>query len=219
MKTAHKCVDAVAGRLGAQRGGDALGGLDVVGRARGQDVLHAAQVGLRQQRRERGLHVLTAHVRADPDGAAIDRLGLGEGLVAGVAQACRRIEPGLLARHLGEQLIEVEVGRVFDGDAERARKRRAGGRCRLAERLVGGLGQQPAPLVVVEDGKARRHAGLEREALQQPLAEGVDGLHLEAAGRLDGDGEELAGAIALLGRRGPVEQLRRACPRVPRRAR
>ena len=76
-----------------------------------------------------------------------------------------------------------------------------------AEHLVDRLGQQPAPLVVVEDGKARRHAGLERKALQQPLAEGVDGLHLEAAGRLDGDGEQLAGALALLGRRGPVEQL------------
>ena len=70
-----------------------------------------------------------------------------------------------------------------------------------------------APLVVVEDGKARRHAGLEREALQQPLAEGVDGLHLEAAGRLDGDGEELAGALQLLGRRARGRAASRACLR------
>ena len=67
--------------------------------------------------------------------------------------------------------------------------------------------QQRVALVLVEDGEARRHAGLERKALQQPLAEGVDGLHLEAARRLDGDGEQLPRPLHL-GRGGrAVEQL------------
>ena len=43
--------------------------------------------------------------------------------------------------------------------------------------------------------------------LQQPLAEGVDGLHLEAAGRLDGDGEQLPGPQNLCRGGCAVEQL------------
>ena len=39
-------------------------------------------------------------------------------------------------------------------------------------------------LGLLEHPKARRDIGLERELLQQPRAEGVDGLHLEAARRL-----------------------------------
>ncbi len=51
---------------------------------------------------------------------------------------------------------------------------------------------------LVEDREARRHARLQRKALQQALAEGVDGLHLEAAGRLDGHREQRARALDLL---------------------
>ena len=68
--------------------------------------------------------------------------------------------------------------------------------------------QQGGALLVVEDLEARRHAGLERKALQQALAEGVDGLHLEAARRLDGHGEQPARAQHLVGRRRAIEQLR-----------
>ena len=74
------------------------------------------------------------------------------------------------------------------------------------------LAQQRAALLLVEDGEARRHAGLQRKALQQPLAEGVDGLHLEAAGRLDGDGEQLARALHLVPGRRPVQQLVQLAP-------
>ena len=53
-----------------------------------------------------------------------------------------------------------------------------------------------APSVVVEDREAGRHARLERKALQQALAEGVDRLHLEAARRLDRAREQRAGERA-----------------------
>ena len=47
--------------------------------------------------------------------------------------------------------------------------------------------------------EARRDVGLERKLLQEPRAEGVDGLHLQAAGRLQRLGEQLARPRAPLG--------------------
>ncbi len=51
-------------------------------------------------------------------------------------------------------------------------------------------GQQLGRRAVVQHLEARRDIGLEREEMQQPLAEGVDGLDLQPARRLDGAGEE-----------------------------
>ena len=149
----------------------------------------------------------SANIGAEPDGLAVDLLRLGEGVIAVVVEAHGRGQPLLLAQRPGEQLVEIAVGGIGHGRLERAGERRARRRGRLGQHLVGGLGQQLAPLVLVEDGEARRHAGLQRKALQQPLAEGVDGLHLEAAGRLDGDGKELPRPLHLGRRRRPVEQL------------
>ena len=52
---------------------------------------------------------------------------------------------------------------------------------------------------LVQHREARRHIGLERELLQQPGAEGMDGLHLEAARGIERLGEQPAGAGARSG--------------------
>ena len=58
------------------------------------------------------------------------------------------------------------------------------------ERLRPGLRQELAPGTFVQYGEARRHVRLERKPLKQTLTEGVDGLHLEAARRLERPGEQ-----------------------------
>ena len=65
--------------------------------------------------------------------------------------------------------------------------------CRLRQHLVG--------LALVEHGEARRHVGLERHEVQQPLAEGVDGVDLQSARRLHRAGEERARELHLGTRR------------------
>ena len=152
------------------------------------------------------LDILGARIGPELQRAPIDPLGLGERLSAVLVEAGGGAKPFLLAQRLAEQRVEVVVARVGDGRLERLGQRRAGRRRGLGENLVGGIGQQGCALVVVEDGKAGRNAGLQRKALQQPLAEGVDGLHLEATGRLDGDGEELARPLHLLCGRRPAKQ-------------
>ena len=62
-------------------------------------------------------------------------------------------------------------------------------------------------LRLVQDGEARRDVGLERDEVQQALAEGVQGLDLEAARRLHRPGEQAAGE----------PDLRRASGRSPER--
>ncbi len=76
-----------------------------------------------------------------------------------------------------------------------------------SQRRVDGFAQQRLRRLIVEHGEAGRDVGLEREALQQALAERVDRLHLEAAGRLDGDGEQRARVLNFAIERRAVAQL------------
>jgi len=65
-----------------------------------------------------------------------------------------------------------------------------------------GLDQQLGGAALIQDVEVRGDAGLERKALQQRLAEGVDGLDLHAAGRVEHAGKEPARrAPAILARR------------------
>ena len=84
----------------------------------------------------------------------------------------------------------MRICRVAHDDIERfaeRRQRRGGG---FDQRLLDGLGLEVARCILVEDLEIRRHAGLEREPLQQALGEGMDRLHLEPARRFDGVGKE-----------------------------
>ena len=131
-------------------------------------------------------------------------------------EAADVLQPRPLAQGLAQQLVEAVVGGVGDGVRQGAVRAGVDLSVASAQHLVGRLAlQQRRAVGVVEDGEARRHAGLQREALQQALAERVDGLHLEAARRLDGDGEQRARALASRLGVGPVEQLRE----LPSRAR
>ena len=93
-------------------------------------------------------------------------------------------------------LLQEQVGIVAGEIARQRRERRRAARGQRVEHL----GAQRAGLPVVEDAELRRHPGLEREAAQQRLAEGVDRLDLQPAGRLQRAGEEGAGAVEPVGR-------------------
>jgi hypothetical protein len=60
-------------------------------------------------------------------------------------------------------------------------------------------GEQRGGAAFVEHGEMRRHPRLHREAFQQPFAEGMDGLDLEAAGNVQGAREQPS-------RRGPLRR-------------
>ena len=96
-------------------------------------------------------------------------------------------------------------------DADRAERRRQGGIVtdgRLGEHVRGRLGDEFGRLALVEHGEARRHVRLERHKVQEALAEGVDRLDLEAAGGLDGAGEEAPRQLHLSGARPLAFELR-----------
>jgi hypothetical protein len=64
---------------------------------------------------------------------------------------------------------------------------------RVRHDVFGGLHQHLVGLALVQHRKARRHVGLEGHEVQEPLAEGVDGIDLEPARRLHRAGEQGAG--------------------------
>ena len=145
-----------------------------------------------------------------PQGLAIDLLRLGEPLLVVEIETHGRVDPCVLAQRICQQRIEIAFGGEADRRFQRSRQRRSGlGRRRLGQRLVDGLFEQGGALLVVENFEAGRHARFERKALQQALAEGVDGLHLEAARRLDGPGEQPARVQHHVGRRRAIEQVRK----------
>ena len=60
------------------------------------------------------------------------------------------------------------------------------------QRPVAGLAPQPLFLVLAQQRKGRRDIGLQRKGVQQALGEGVNGLHLEPARRVERMGEKPA---------------------------
>ena len=147
-------------------------------------------------------------IRLQSQGLAIDLVRFDKPVVVVEVETHGRVDPGMLAQRVRQQRIEIAFGGKADRGFQRARQRRPGlGGCRLGQRLVHGLFEQGRALLVVENFEARRHAGLERKALQEALAEGVDGLHLEAARRLDGPGEQPACVQHHVGRRRAIEQV------------
>ena len=136
----------------------------------------------------------------------IARLGREDGGEQGLGR-----EPGLRAERAGEgfRLEAAGEGGAVPGDLEEQRvgvvaADRAGdggeaGRL-LAGEAVEDVGAERLGLAVVEDAELGGDAGLEREAAEQRLAEGVDRLDLEAARGLERPREEGARVGDLLGR-------------------
>ena len=67
--------------------------------------------------------------------------------------------------------------------------------------------QQVLRVTVVHDRRMRSHARLERKADKQRLAEGMDGLDIETAGRIQHASKELARHAALIVGRLAAEQV------------
>jgi hypothetical protein len=117
----------------------------------------------------------------------------------------RHLGPPPLAQG-GAQDVLVVLGRM--GSPHRARGLRATTCPRgVAQRGVDRLALQEMRGGLVEDAESWCNVGLEREALQQALAERVDGLHLEAARRFDGGGEKRARKSDILAPRRAVIQV------------
>ena len=156
---------------------------------------------------------------AEPDRLAVDLLRLDEAVIAVVVEAHGRGEPVLLAQRSGAA-ADRNCRRWHRPRPSRAPRRAAYPAPRVASASISSAASASSwfALVLVEDGEARRHAGLQRKALQQPLAEGVDGLHLEAARRLDGDGEQLPRPLRSPALSAPGRAARRACLELARRA-
>ena len=112
-----------------------------------------------------------------------------------------------LAQRRAQHLVEAVLGGIGNDRLQRLPLLRRGAVRRLEQRGVDGFAQQRLRRLVVEHGEPRRDVGFEGEALQQALAERMDGLHLEAAGRLDGDGKQRARMLDLAVERRPVAQL------------
>ena len=93
---------------------------------------------------------------------------------------------------LAHHVLEGDVGGAGHGDVERA----AGGAVGIARGIehhleIGAL-HHLVLVALVDHGKTRGHVGLERELLQQPGAQRVDGLHLQPARRLQRAGEQFS---------------------------
>ena len=133
------------------------------------------------------------------------RHGIG---IAAIAFHTRELRnPVALAQGLGEHLVELILGGERDGQTDSATEAAVRFGIGCDQRIIDSVAEQARGGGIVEDREARRHVGLEREALQEAFAERVDGLHLEAARRLDRPSEQLAGGPALTVGRRPAEQI------------
>ncbi len=109
-----------------------------------------------------------------------------------VVEGCERLRMTL---RLADQLLEVEGAGFARDEVERLGGLGVG--FQGGERAVARLLDQLPGLAFVDHLEVRRDIGLEWEELQKPLAEGVQGLDLEPARRLDRAGEQLSRELEL----------------------
>ena len=143
-------------------------------------------------------HPLAVQALAQPAAELLEA-----GLVARCWRAARRARAS--SRFISSAYSATEMRRATVASAVR-RSSGASGSARCLDLLVLRLAQQRRGLGLVHHLEARRHAGLEREALEQGLAEGVDGQDLDAARRIEHAREQPAREAALLGLRHRVDQ-------------
>ena len=121
----------------------------------------------------------------------------------GLLEAAGTFDPGgngvALLDGVAHHVLEGLIGGDHDGRGQ-CLAERAAGRARGLQQHVE---RQPVEQLhgggLVQHGETRRHIGLEGELVQQPGAEGVDGLHLQAARRLQRRGEQPPRARAEFG--------------------
>src|SRR3979411_3095792 len=84
---------------------------------------------------------------------------------------------------LAHDVLEGDIGRTRHGDIERTACRALGIAGRLEQDSEIGALHHLVLVAVVEHREARRHVRLERELLQQPGTERVDGLYFQSPRR------------------------------------
>ena len=122
--------------------------------------------------------------------------------------ALRVAEQRPLLQRLAHHRVEGVLRRLSRQQRQRQRQFAMGIGPGLRQQLAPGLAQHFRLGDIVGDLEARRHIRLERRRLQHAGAEGVDGLDLQPARRLQRLGEQPAGGRLALGRRGLPGQLR-----------
>ena len=105
------------------------------------------------------------------------------------APAARPARPKACVISSAYSAIEIRLATAASASTQGGRRIAAGQRLHL---LVLGMTQQGLRLGLVEHLEARRHAGLERKALEQRLAEGMDGEDVDAARRVEHAREQAA---------------------------
>ena len=197
-------------RLGgkaADPGGE--GGRAALGQERGFEREQARLgIGGRQRRGKRlgaGAVLRAAGGAESDDGASIASSAAGSTVAASASGVSRRIdaerggEAGGIER-TGEggavvgDLLQERVGLDREVVGEAGDQLRMGVGEGVEQLLAQGAG-----LALLDHGELRRDPGLEREAAQERLAEGVDRLDSQAPRGLEGAGEEGAGAGEPLG--------------------
>ena len=101
-------------------------------------------------------------------------------------------DPALLADCLRQRLLERKVARQRDDRRQRLPCRAAGIGSGRQQNAHADVFQHLLLLGLFQHLKAGGDVGFERKLLQQPRAESVDGLHLQAAGGFQRLGEQLA---------------------------
>src|SRR5439155_5006583 len=95
-----------------------------------------------------------------------------------------------LANRLVDDLAKSVIAGGGNRGRERPTERSFGRRGRVQQNAQTGFFEELRLRWLVEHAEARGDIGLERELLQQPRAEGVNGLHLEPARRLQREREQ-----------------------------
>ena len=115
-------------------------------------------------------------------------------------------QKALLAKRRAERIGQFLACRLDADDCQRVMQLGKVAARRIRQHVGGFLGQHLAALVVVEHREPRRHVRLERHQMQQPLAESMNGVDLEPAGRFHRASEQRAGEAELsAARRVPFE--------------
>ncbi len=214
VSVAHRLADDALARLaldGAKNRAvrlETLGARERLQLAKAVALLDIAPAALRQRGDDRrplgrGNQRIGEELRLDGErrlvGSEAERVGeLGDGSV----DAAGPIDPGHQAAALADRLAQDVAKGLIGGRADDARERAPERAVGLGRSLQQGIEGEPIEQLrfrcLVEHRKARRDIGLERKLLQQPRAEGMDGLHLEAARRVQRLREQPARAGAAL---------------------
>ncbi len=119
----------------------------------------------------------------------------GDGALEPARLLDRAREPPALARDLGHERMEAVFVEMAGHHGERRGELVVVAAPRMGQHLVARRLHELGGAALVHHLEMRREPRLERKAPQYRLAEGVDGLDLEPAGRVDHAGEEPPGAL------------------------